>query len=82
MAQAVPVVFSNKPDANNRWNYFLQGTIINFDTPIFALPRRITALRDGQYCVSDGESDFIIDRLCHSLRLRGIQWHEPDDTNS
>ncbi len=66
-------VYSNKPGFNCEWNYFLEGSVKNFDPPVFAFPSGLSALREGQYFVSEGDAAERLDKLCASLRLRGIQ---------
>jgi len=55
------------------WDYFLEGSIRNFDTDVFALPGAMTALRAGHYFVAVDDSNDRVDRLCKSLRLRGVE---------
>jgi len=67
-------VFSARPsDALSDWNYYLEGSIRNFAEEVFALPLAMEALRRGQYFVTDDEPDVITDKLCKSLRLRGVE---------
>jgi hypothetical protein len=66
------LVFSRKPGWKGDWNYYLEGSLQNFDQEIFALPRAMEALRRGQYFVADGDNDFVLDRLCRQLKGRGV----------
>lgn len=66
-------VFSNKPGFNNEWNYYLEGSIRNYDQPVFAFESALHALKKGQYFVGDGDNTFVLEKLCSSLRLRAIQ---------
>ena len=67
-------VYSAKPSAAlSDWDYYLEGSIRNFAEEVFALPSAMEALRKGQYFVTDRESDVLIDKLCKSLRLRGVE---------
>jgi hypothetical protein len=54
------------------YDYYLEGSLRNFDAPIFALPEAFAALQDGQYFVSHGSTPDSVDCLCRSLRLRGV----------
>ncbi|GAA5172954.1 hypothetical protein [Viridibacterium curvum] len=65
-------VFSNKPGGPSDWNYYLEGSVKNYDPPVFGLPSGYHAIQNGQYFISDGESDAVVDRVCSSLRLRGV----------
>lgn len=65
------VVFS--PDGANEWNYYLEGSIQNYDPPVFGLPSGLKAIQNGQYFISDGDNEEVVDKVCSSLRLRGVQ---------
>ena len=52
--------------------YYPEGSLRNFDPPIFALPEAFAALRGGQNFVSHGSTPESVARLCRSLRLRGV----------
>jgi hypothetical protein len=67
-----PCVFDRK-GAGSEWHYFLEGSIKNYDPPVFALPGAMAALRAGQYFVCDDDPAGVIDPLCKALRLRGIE---------
>ena len=65
-------VFS--PSAQSgEWDYYLEGSIRNGDSEVFALPEAMSALRSGQYFVADDDTDALLDRLCKSLHLRGVE---------
>ena len=65
-------VFSNQPGFNGEWSYYLQGSVKNFDPPVFALPSGFRALKAGQYFVAEDDTVARLDEVCSSLRLRGI----------
>jgi hypothetical protein len=54
------------------WDYYLEGTLRNGGTPIYAMPQAMAALRSGQYFISGNDTDYVLDKLCRSLRLRGV----------
>ena len=59
-----------RPDV--RWDYFLEGSIRNYDSEVFALPKAFLALQRGDtYFVGNTDSPATIDDLCRTLRLRG-----------
>lgn len=66
-------VFSNAPGYEGHWNYYLEGSVQNYDAPVFAFPSGIEALKAGQYFVSDRDNEAYLDKICSPLRLRGIQ---------
>ncbi len=66
------VVFSNKPNSTNEWNYYLEGSIRNYDPPVFGFPSGIEAIQNGQYFISDSDTDATIGKVCSLLKLRGI----------
>ena len=68
-----PCVYSNKPGIENEWNYYLEGSIRNYDPPIYAFPSGLSALKKEQYFISASESEFVIEKLCNLLKLRGVE---------
>jgi hypothetical protein len=60
------------------WDYYLEGSIRNYDDKVFALPSAMDALRRGQYFVADNDDDFVLDKVCKSLRLRGVEGITPE----
>lgn len=66
-------VFSNEPGGVSTWNYFLEGSTQNYDPPIYGLPSGISALEGGRYFVGDDDPPFVIEKLCSTLRLRGVE---------
>lgn len=67
-----PVVFPNDHDQDNHWNHYLEGTLRNYDPPIHAMPKGKAALEAGHYFVGDRDTDSVVDKLCRTLRLRGV----------
>jgi hypothetical protein len=68
----LPSVFSRKVQ-QGEWDYYLEGSLRNYDPEIYAFPRAMEALRRGQYFISDGDTDGRIETVCRELRKRGIQ---------
>ncbi len=58
--------------SNGEWSYYLEGSVKNYDPPVFALPSGFRALKAGQYFVAEDDTATRLDELCSSLRLRGI----------
>lgn len=73
-------VYSLQPGSRNDWNYYLEGSVKNYETPIFALPAGLAALQAGQYFIAEADTEFVIDKVCASLRLRGIDCHQTQDS--
>jgi hypothetical protein len=65
-------VFSNKPGFHASWNYYLQGSVQNYDPPIFALPSGLRALKEGRHFVGDDDNEAYLDDICAMLRSRGV----------
>jgi hypothetical protein len=63
------LVFSGKPGA---WDYYLEGSIRNYGSPVYALPQALAALGDRTYFVGADDSERVLDQLCRSLALRGV----------
>lgn len=51
--------------------YYLEGSAKNWGD-VYALPSGLKHLKGGGYAVSLKDNDFVIDQVCRSLRLRGI----------
>ena len=66
------LVFSNKPDFDGLYNYYLEGSIRNYDPNIYAFPKGISLLKSEQYFVTDNESPTRLDKICKTLILRGV----------
>jgi hypothetical protein len=66
-------VFEQKPGARGDWNYYLEGSLQNYDSSIYALPSAMDALRRGQYFVGDDDNELVLDTICKSLHLRGVE---------
>ena len=65
-------VLSNQPGFRNEWDYYFEGSVKN-GAPVYALSGGLDALRRGQYFVNRDSDDFVVDKFCAQLRLRGIQ---------
>lgn len=68
-----PCVYSHRPDFMHEWHYFLEGSAKNWDSDIYALPGGMAALERGSYFVAQGDNDFVLDRVCRALELRGVE---------
>lgn len=69
----LPCVYSNRPGVENEWNYYLEGSTKNYDAPIYAFRSGLNALKKEQYFISDSESEFVVEKLCNLLKLRGVE---------
>lgn len=75
--EGLPRIFSHAAGFVGEWNYFLEGSARNWDSEIRALPRGLSMLEAGSYFVSHDDNDWVLDRVCRSLDLRGVQGIEP-----
>lgn len=64
-------VFSRK-SGTNEFDYYLEGSIRNYDPPVYAFASALAALATGQYFVAQDDNDLRLDQLCQALRLRGV----------
>jgi len=64
-------VFTSK--GASPYAYYLEGSVMNFDPPVFAFPSGIRALRAERYFISDDDTEYKLDQLCKNLRLRGVE---------
>ncbi len=65
----------------NEFDYYLEGSSRYWGN-VYALPSGLAAIRHGQYFVSDGDNDYVIDRVCKTLRLRGIDCAPQESSKS
>jgi hypothetical protein len=68
-----PCVFSHRPGFVREWDYFLEGSAKNWDPDIYALPAGMAALQRGSYFVAGNDNDLVLDRVCRTLELRGVE---------
>jgi hypothetical protein len=68
-----PCVYSHRAGFEHEWDHFLEGSAKNWDSDIYALPSGMAALRRGAYFVAGGDNDFVLDRVCRALQLRGVE---------
>ena len=66
-------VFSRDSDFEREWDYFLEGSIQNWDPDVFALPAGMIALRNGSYFVMADDNDHQLNLVCRKLELRGVE---------
>jgi hypothetical protein len=69
-------VYSNKRQ-DNEFAYFLEGSVKNYDSPVYAFSSGLVALRAGRYFVGEGDGEAILDATCKALRLRGVECAGP-----
>jgi hypothetical protein len=70
---AFPCVFSHRPEFVHDWDYYLEGSCLNCDSDIFALPAGIGQLRNGSYFVAANDNEARLDLVCRALELRGVE---------
>lgn len=63
-------VYSNQRK-DNEFSYYLEGSVRNYDAPVFAFKSGFHALQQGRYFVGDSDNDIVVEKLCKALRLRG-----------
>lgn len=59
-------------DRDNGYSYYLEGSVKNQVTPIFALQSGMDALGNERYFVGARDNDAVLDTVCKTLRLRGL----------
>lgn len=67
-----PLAYDPHRDAEKPFAYYLEGSAANRG-PLYGLPSGMTALSRGQYFVDELDNDFVLDRVCRALKLRGIE---------
>lgn len=68
----LPCVFSSK-STNNEFAYYLEGSIRNQDAPVFAFSSGRDALQSGRYFVGQNDNEQVLNVLCKTLCLRGVE---------
>jgi hypothetical protein len=66
-----PCVFA-RGGQDNEYSYYLEGSVRNYDPPIYAFESGLTAIRAERYFVSDDDTEGRLETLCKTLRLRGV----------
>ena len=67
-----PLAYDPHVNADKPFAYYLEGSAANRG-PLYGLPSGMAALSRGQFFVDELDNDFVLDRVCRSLRLRGIE---------
>jgi hypothetical protein len=57
--------------SENPFAYYLEGSVKNWGA-IYALPSGLEHLKRGGYVVSLKDNEFVVDKVCRTLRLRGV----------
>jgi hypothetical protein len=65
-------VYSNRRN-ENPFEHYLRGSIMNFDSPVYAFESGMTAINNSQFFVADDDSDWTVELVCRSLSLLGIE---------
>lgn len=66
-----PLAYDPHRDAENPFAYYLEGSAANRGR-LYGLPSGMAALSREQYYVDELDNDFVLDRVCRALKLRGI----------
>lgn len=72
-----PCVFSHRPDFIHEWDNFLEGSALNWDPDVFALPEGFAALQRGEYFIAHHDLSGSLDLVCRKLQLRDVQGIKP-----
>ena len=62
--------------ASNPYDYYLEGSVRNFDCPIYAFESGLAAIGRERYFVAERDNDSVLDRVCRALSLRGVECAE------
>ena len=69
------LVFSRKQKIEEDFSYFLEGSIQNFGSEIYALPDGLKELKRGRYFVSEQDNAALLDNIKRKLLLRGVEFN-------
>jgi hypothetical protein len=67
----LPCVYTNKRP-EDEFGYYLEGSVKNHDAPVHAFDSGLSALQSGRYFVGERDNDYVLEKLCKALRLRGV----------
>ena len=67
------LVYDSRRAPTTEFGYYLEGSIQNFESPIYALPSGWAQLKSGRYFIAHDESERVLERICRTLRLRGVE---------
>ncbi len=59
-------------DREGKYSYYLEGSVRNEDSPVFAFQSGLDALQNERYFVGSRDNDARLDTICRKLRLRGV----------
>lgn len=68
-----PCIFSRRSANTKEWDYYLEGSIRNYDADIYALPSGMIALQQGCYFVAECDGEHMLSKLIRTLELRGVE---------
>ncbi|ESQ74543.1 hypothetical protein [Asticcacaulis sp. AC402] len=71
-------IYDQSPKVVSLLAYYIEGTARNRGD-IYALPSGLEHLERGGYVISHRESEFVVDRVCRQLLLRGINCGPADN---
>jgi hypothetical protein len=66
------IVWERQREIEEGYGYFIEGGVKNIADRIYALPTGVAAHANGQYFVAKHDNDFVLDRICKKLALRGV----------
>ena len=66
------LVHSMSRKHDHAYDYYLEGSLKNWDSDIFALPQGLVSLQAGSYFVSGEDTEWPLEKLCRQLKLRGV----------
>jgi hypothetical protein len=67
-----PAILGPSTPSGDDRSYYLEGSIQNYAERLLAFPSALQALQQEQYFVHVDDNDFVLDRICKKLRLRGV----------
>jgi hypothetical protein len=67
------VIWEQRFDGSEGYGYYLEGSVKNICDRIYAFPSGFAAHNAEQYFVAGNDNDGVLDRVCRSLHLRGVE---------
>jgi len=63
----------SQEQADDQFTYYLEGSVRNYDSPVFALASGLSALEAQRYFVAEDDTESRLETICRHLRLRGVE---------
>ena len=71
--KAKPTIWRRMNSPPEGHGYQLEGSIQNIANVVYAFPDGMIAFDSGRYFVAERDNELVLEKLCRTLRLRGVE---------